>query len=265
MRWPSCGMLILSNKQKQKVAEVLRRCRQDKAFFAKKFLAVELTPRQIEALTLGGQVSVKIAGRRFGKSLVTLADILHECATKKRQRWYVTAPSIDQAKIYFYELEQRMESPLLSLLIPEKNFKWSPFPEVTLINGSKIMARSTARDGVYLRGKGADGVAITEAAFVKDKVYNEVIRAMVLDSLGKIRVETTPNGNQGYCYQLYQSGLKDIDGYYKSFHATVFDNPRNSWMTTQLFFPGQSYRTCLTTTPRRESGNKDAGTASVLT
>jgi len=61
---------------------------------------------------------------------------------------------------------------------------------------------------------------------VKDKVYNDVIRAMVLDRKGKIRAETTPNGNQGYVYQLYQQGLDDASGYYQSFHATVFDNPR---------------------------------------
>jgi len=218
--------MIWTTEQQRKVRAVLKRCRNDKVYFAEKFLGVVLEEKQARAVNLGGKVSVKVAGRRFGKTLATLVDVLHECATKKKQRWYITAPSMDQAKIYFGELEQRMENPLLSILVPEKKFKWSPFPEVELINGSRIMARSTARDGVYLRGKGADGVVITEAAFVKDKVYNDVIRAMVLDRKGKIRAETTPNGNQGYVYQLYQQGLDDASGYYQSFHATVFDNPR---------------------------------------
>lgn len=218
--------MTLTEKQKIQLAEVLKRSRYDKNYFVKAFLGVEMEGKQVEALKLGGRVQFKVAGRRFGKSLITLADLLYECATKVRQKWYITAPSIDQTKIYFNELEEKAgQNGLLSVLLKDK-IKWSPFPEVELINGSKIMARSTARDGVYLRGKGANGVAITEAAFIKDKVYQEVIRAMVLDRKGKILAETTPNGSAGYSYQMYQQGLSDQTGYYKSFHATAYDNPR---------------------------------------
>lgn len=218
----------LTTKREHVIKESLQRCRRDKIYFADKILGINLAGKQADAVNLGGRVSAKVAGRRFGKSLTTLIDMLHECATKKQQRWYVTAPSIDQAKIYFSEIEQLLGNPKLpfSLLVPEKKFKLSPFPEVELINGSKIMARSTARDGIYLRGKGADGVVITEAAFVKDRVYTDVIRAMVLDRKGRIRAETTPNGSQGYVYQLYKQGLSDASDYYRSFHATAYDNAR---------------------------------------
>ncbi|OJF16977.1 MAG: hypothetical protein A6D91_04655 [Bacillaceae bacterium G1] len=202
----------------------MRLARRDKAFFAKAFFGIELAGKQVDAVNLGGRVNVKVAGRRFGKSTTTLVDVVHECATKPKQQWYITGPSIDQAKIYFHEFEQRVnENPLLSILV--KDFKWSPFPEITLVNGSKIMGRSTARDGVYLRGKGANGVAITEAAFIKDKVYQDVIRAMVLDRKGVIRLESTPNGHN-YFFKLYQEALNDKTGYYKALHATCFDNPR---------------------------------------
>ena len=218
----------LTTKREHVIKESLQRCRRDKIYFADKILGINLTGKQADAVNLGGRVSAKVAGRRFGKSLTTLIDMLHECATKKQQRWFVTAPSIDQAKIYFGEIEQLLGNPKLpfSLLVPEKKFKMSPFPEVELINGSKIMARSTARDGIYLRGKGADGIVITEAAFVKDRVYTDVIRAMVLDRKGKIRAESTPNGSQGYIYQLFKQGQNDADGYYRSFHATAYDNIR---------------------------------------
>jgi len=221
-------MPALTPERERIIKESLQRCRQDKIYFADKILGISLAGKQADAVKLGGRVSAKVAGRRFGKSLTTLIDMLHECATKKQQRWFVTAPSIDQAKIYFGEIEQLLSNPKLplSLLVPEKKFKMSPFPEVELINGSKIMARSTARDGIYLRGKGADGIVITEAAFVKDRVYTDVIRAMVLDRKGKIRAESTPNGSQGYVYQLFKQGQSDADGYYRSFHATAYDNAR---------------------------------------
>lgn len=221
-------MSLLTTRREQTIKDVLKRCKHDKVYFAEKILGVGVAGKQAEAVCLGGQVSVKVAGRRFGKSLATLIDALHECTTKAQQKWFVTAPSMDQAKIYFNEIESWLGNPKLpfSLLVPDKKFKLSPFPEVELLNGSKIVARSTAREGVYLRGKGADGVIITEAAFVKDKVYTDVIRAMVLDRNGKIRAETTPNGNQGYIYRLYKQGQSNEDSYYRSFHATAYDNPR---------------------------------------
>ena len=137
-------MPALTPERERIIKESLKRCRNDKIYFADKILGINLTGKQADAVNLGGRVSAKVAGRRFGKSLTTLIDMLHECATKKQQRWFVTAPSIDQAKIYFGEIEQLLGNPKLpfSLLVPEKKFKMSPFPEVELINGSKIMARS---------------------------------------------------------------------------------------------------------------------------
>lgn len=219
--------MMLTPKARELLNETLRKSRKDKVYFAKAFFGLDLGEKQAQALRLGGQVQVKVAGRRFGKSTITLVDVVHECATKPKQVWYITAPSIDQAKIYFHELEQRITQNVLLEALIKGPVKWSPFPEVTLINGSKIHARSTARDGVFLRGKGADGVAITEAAFVKDRVYHEVIRAMVLDRQGLLRLETTPNG-MNYIYKLFQEGLNDPSGYYRSFHATVYDNERLS-------------------------------------
>ncbi|ADQ06496.1 conserved hypothetical protein [Caldicellulosiruptor hydrothermalis 108] len=217
-------MMTLTAKAREILRNVLLKSKKDKVYFAKAFFGLELGEKQQQALLLGGKVQIKVAGRRFGKSTVTLIDVVHECATKTKQVWYITAPSIDQAKIYFQEFEQRAaNNSLLDALV--KDFKWSPFPEITLINGSKILGRSTSRNGVYLRGKGADGVAITEAAFIKDKVYHDVIRAMVLDRNGVLRLETTPNG-MNYVYKLFQEGLNDSTGYYKSFHATVYDNER---------------------------------------
>ncbi len=217
-------MTMLTAKAREILRNVLLKSKKDKVYFAKAFFGLELGEKQQQALLLGGKVQIKVAGRRFGKSTVTLIDVVHESATKPKQVWYITAPSIDQAKIYFQEFEQRAaNNSLLETLV--KDFKWSPFPEIQLVNGSKILGRSTSRDGVYLRGKGADGVAITEAAFIKDKVYHDVIRAMVLDRNGLLRLETTPNG-MNYVYKLFQEGLNDKTGYYKSFHATVYDNER---------------------------------------
>jgi len=217
--------MLLTHETRARLQEVIDRSRRDLVHFARAFFGIEPCPRQAEALALGGRCQVKVAGRRFGKSTLTLIELVHHLATGLGRVWYVTAPSIDQTKIYFSELEQRAGENLLLASLLRGPIKWSPFPYAEFITGSKLLGRSTARDGLYLRGKGADGVAITEAAFVKDRVYQDVIRAMVLDRNGLLRLETTPNG-MNYVYSLFQSGLTDPTGYYRSFHATVYDNTR---------------------------------------
>lgn len=70
----------------------------------------------------------------------------------------------------------------------------APSPRRASVNGSVLHARSTARGGTCLRGKGADGVILTEAAFVPTEAYQQVIAPTVLDRRGQLELDTTPNG-----------------------------------------------------------------------
>lgn len=222
---------MIATELKQRLADEIAACRHDKARFARTFFGVEPEgPKQRECLNLSGRVQVKVAGRRFGKTLLDTISVLHFLATRPRTkpaRGLVVAPALDQAKQPFLELEARLAgNPLLQRLVPPDNFRWSPFPEVKLRNGSVLMARSTARKGTYIRGQGADIVWLIEAAFVEPEVYRNVIRAVVLDRKGTIILETTPNGRD-YVYELFEQAGKDETGYYTRFHATSADNPRN--------------------------------------
>jgi phage FluMu gp28-like protein len=232
--------VLLKHEQMARLAQVVARCRNDKCEFAKVFFGKDLraSPWQVDAVNIGGTISTKVAGRRSGKTLTTTVDAMHSLATHANHTWYVTGPSLDQASLYFNEIEEAAQQPngMMEALL-DGPIKRSPFPSVKLITGSELHARSTARDGVYLRGKGANGVAVTEAAFIKDKVYQEVIRAMVLDRGGTIKLESTPNG-QNYFQTLHNLANGDnrilLDGsgriytdpskYYRTIHATVFDN-----------------------------------------
>lgn len=219
--------ILLSPRQQRQGADAIARCRQDIVAFARAFFGIEAAGTQSDWLSLPGTVQVAVAGRRFGKSTLSLIKAVHACVTRKNQQWYVTAPSIDQAAIYFRELDRRLnESALLQRLIVPGSLKYSPFPVVKFRSGSTLEARSTTLDGKYLRGKGADGIVITEAAFVKAVVWNEVIRAMLLDRKGRAIIETTPNGTGDWTYGLWKLGQEDGTGYYRSFHATCYDNPR---------------------------------------
>jgi len=219
--------LAISQVDERRAAPLLARCQTDRVLFAKMFFGLDYEGKQAELLQQAGKVQVAICGRRFGKSLTSLVKAVHACVVGSRKQWWVTAPSIDQAKIYFQELERRMgENPLLERVIEPKSLGFNPFPRVKFRSGSTLEARSTTLDGKYLRGKGADGICVTEAAFVPDKVWHEVIRAMLLDRKGTALIESTPNGMGNWTYALEKLGQGDETGYYSAFHATCYDNPR---------------------------------------
>jgi hypothetical protein len=152
----------------------------------------------------------------------------------------VGAPSLDQASQYIHEIEVAAErSPYMAALIaggPSKGIsRKDGFPQVEFVTGGTMHCRSTVHDGRYLRGKGADWVALTEACFVRENVYQRVIRPLVLDRRGVIYLDTSPNGDD-YVKGLFDRALYPVegspfvqrskDGYYRRTHATVYDNPR---------------------------------------
>jgi Terminase large subunit, T4likevirus-type, N-terminal len=185
-----------------------------------------LSETQMRMATLPGLTNTRLAGRRVGKSVATLLRALWFLLTVPRSTWYVTAPSLDQARLYFDELQAAIErSSVLESLLARPP-KYSPFPEVRFRNGSVLHGRSTAREGTYLRGRGAHGVVITEAAYVNQRVYQDVIRAMVLDRAGQLELESTPNGLANWTTELFERGKRPEQARFRSIHATVYDNPR---------------------------------------
>jgi hypothetical protein len=223
----------LTHLQQRQVEQALDACRTDKAKFADLFFGVELFPWQKAAMARTARVDTWVAGRRTGKTLANTIDRVHDLAFHPNRVGYIGGPSVDQAGQYFREIEAAMARPtLMESLLKDGGVRWAPFPSVTLVNGSVMHGRSTVRDGIYLRGKGAHWVALTEAAWINDAVYEQVVRALVLDKHGDIRLETTPNG-ENYVYELDERATNRANrwvrssdnAYYRAVHATVLDNP----------------------------------------
>lgn len=190
--------------------------------------------KHIELLNLDGEINVVVAGRRFGKTTYLASKVFRYALTHPKTTSLITAPSIDQAKIYFDLIVNALETnPFPQLINSEKHPfnmflaeppKVAPFPEIKLKNGSRIIVRSTAFKGKFIRGRKTNFILLTEAAFVDDEIFNSVILPMRLDTNAKIYLESTPYG-RNYFFNLYQDAQSDTTGYYKYFHATVYDNP----------------------------------------
>lgn len=212
--------VALPHRGVQSVNALVERSR-DIRSFGKVVLGLELSEAQQRMATMTGTINTRIAGRRVGKSVATLTRALWYLLTNPRQIWYVTAPSIDQAKLYYDEVEYARErSDALEALITDTRL--SPYPEVRFRNGSVLRVRPAGRG---LRGRGANGVIVTEAAYVPEDVYTQVLRALVLDRNGLLEFESTPNGPSNWTTRLFEMG-KDLEQHrYRSQHATVYENP----------------------------------------
>ena len=65
--------------------------------------------------------------------------------------------------------------------------------EITLINGRKILVRG-ADDPDSLRGMSLTYVVLDECAFVKQDVWEKIIRASLSDKKGRALFISTPSG-----------------------------------------------------------------------
>ncbi|HHE40761.1 MAG TPA: hypothetical protein ENL10_04590 [Candidatus Cloacimonetes bacterium] len=214
----------------KKIAEAIT----DRVVFTKVLYGFpEIAPKQKELLLMDGEINIIVAGRRFGKTTYLAANAFHYAIMNPNTVTLITAPSIDQAKIYFDLIAGALEhNPMDDVIKSDvhpfrmfvKYIKNAPFPELELYNGAKILVRSTAFKGRYLRGRKTNRIYVTEASFVNDEVFHNVIMPMRLDTGAKIFLESTPYG-RNYFFELYQEAQKDLTGYYRWFHATVYDNP----------------------------------------
>jgi hypothetical protein len=128
------------------------------------------------------------------------------CAARLRSfstRQMIVAPTTDQTTIIAGEVERLLLGGPLAPVVAE--VVHSPFIEVTLSNGSVIMARSAGDNGKNLRGRAAHRVIVDEAAFVPEGVIAEVIVPMLADTAGQLELISTPFGRNHF-FEAYMRG-----------------------------------------------------------
>jgi phage FluMu gp28-like protein len=199
----------------------------DPVVFAERLLG--WTPHECQRLVMcdGHKYRVISAGRRFGKSEMMAVLLLHLAATKPGSIQYVVSLTLDQAAIIFEVCVNLLEGSVLKGLVGD--VKRTPFPVITLKNGSSIHARSVSNDGHYLRGKRAHRVVCDEAAFIKDKLIEQVVRPMLMDFDGELFLISTPRGRNWFYDEWLKGkcveGDRNFNANYASFQFSSYDNP----------------------------------------
>jgi hypothetical protein len=158
-------------------------------------------------------MKVVVAGRRWGKSFLSINEMAKHASQPNKKIFYVS-PTFRQSKqILWDELKARLLAVRWVKKINESDLT------ITLINNSKIFLRS-ADNPDSLRGVSIDFLVMDECAMITKETWTEVLRPALADRQGSAMFITTPKG-RNWIFDLY-TGAKTLTGW-ASFQFTTLD------------------------------------------
>jgi len=161
------------------------------------------------------------AGRRFGKTILAVEELVYEATNRDNANIAYVAPTYGQAREISWELLKKRVQDLPSPTINETRLemvvpnKFGTTSKISLKGFESIES---------LRGQAYDFLVLDEVAMYRSFIsaWQEVIRPTLTDKIGRVLFISTPKGFN-FWYDLYNLQEKDAD--YKSFHFTTYDNP----------------------------------------
>lgn len=161
------------------------------------------------------------AGRRFGKTVIAIEELLFAATTKDNANVAYVAPTYIQAREISWAMLKRRVYDITGVQINEVRL------ELTLPNKFGSTSKITLKGWESidsLRGQSFDFLVLDEVAMYRDFQYGweEVVRPTLTDRKGAVLFISTPRGFN-FWYDLYNKEHEDKD--YKSFHYTSYDNP----------------------------------------
>ncbi len=171
---------------------------------------------QSEVFNDNHRFKVVAAGRRCGKSRLSAVTLLIEALNcpEGSSVMYV-APTLGQARSIIWDLLHDLGRPVI------KSSHVNNL-EITLINGRKILVRG-ADNPDSLRGVSLTYLVLDECAFIKQDVWEKILRAALSDKKGRALFISTPSGRNWF-YDTFKLGQSGEDEEWKSWHKTTADN-----------------------------------------
>ena len=155
---------------------------------------------------------VLVAGRRFGKSHLSLIWLLSRELQENERRWIIT-PTYRSGKATTWRLMRQMFREY-KCQINESELA------IKLPNNSEIAIKGAEQEN-NLRGAGLDMVVMEEYSYIKPRVWEEIIYPMLTTTDGDAFFIGTPNGYD-HLYDAYLRGQSN-DPDWKSWQYTTLD------------------------------------------
>jgi hypothetical protein len=158
---------------------------------------------------------VVVAGRRFGKTHLSIRELCFHARRPNQEVWYV-APTYRQAKqIVWRKLKNKLQDLNWTKKVNESELT------ILLRNGSQISLKG-ADNADSLRGVGLDFMVMDEFADVDQEAWTEVLRPTLADKQGKALFIGTPKGIGNWAHDLYTMPQEQPNTW-ASFQYTTID------------------------------------------
>lgn len=191
-------------------------------------MQISLHDHQLDIFNDPSRFKVVAAGRRFGKSYLAAVNLFVEGSqnTKVRsdgvtvdlslEEVYYVAPTFEQGKKILWPLLKELGADLIAQ-------KYENQGMLTLVNGRRISIKGADRPD-SLRGVGLSYVVMDEYAFMKEEVWQQIIRPSLARAEGGALFIGTPDGKNHF-YELYMYAATSGDPKWRAWSFSSHQNP----------------------------------------
>lgn len=157
---------------------------------------------------------VVVAGRRFGKTHISVREICRAARYPDREVWYI-APTYRQAKtIAWKKLKNKVRDLRWAEKINESELS------IILKNGTTISLKG-ADNADSLRGVGLDFMVLDEFADIDPEAWYEVLRPTLSDKQGGALFIGTPKGIGNWAHDMYNMAVEQPEVWSSHSYTTL--------------------------------------------
>lgn len=179
-------------------------------------LPIVLTPLQAKVDSNPARFKVLKWGRRTGKTWYEAYWLTRNAIKTKGKHWYVTK-TLGLGREEFWPVLHNLIPRELIAKIDERSLSFK------LTTGGVISIKSGEKED-NLRGRGLSSLVIDEAAFLKERLFDQILRPQLAESRGPALIASSPK--KGWFTRLYNQADSQKDATWYASHATIYDNPR---------------------------------------
>ena len=156
-------------------------------------------------------------GRQWGKTMLAQNLLLKWGLENNSSTLMWVSPVYSQCRKVFTDIVNAIEGTPILKSANKSNLN------IILVNGTKLLFRSGERQDT-LRGYTLDYLIVDEAAYLRDDVWNLVLKQTTLVKGKKVLFISTPKG-KNYFYRLAARGLSEDDPSYLTLVGSSYDTP----------------------------------------
>ena len=153
-----------------------------------------------EILNDPARFKVIVAGRRWGKTILSLMYLLKDEFETGERRWFIT-PTYRQGKMIVFPVLRQMFNGFVGAKLNESEMS------VIFENGAELSVKGADNEH-NLRGVELTKCVMDEMAYIKPHVWEEIVMPMLATTRGECLFIGTPSGYD-IMYELYSKGQAD--------------------------------------------------------